>query len=590
MSFSVFYAVRFSPAPELGEWLNVAVVGEGIKEGKAGIVVTDSMDRIQAAFGDEAVERVKAICLDLTGLVGAMTSAYDRGEATQPIPSAMRDQALSMSFSEQIVVFEGSFEDALASVAKKYLTAFDEDHGVAKQSQGNRRTDHEQDSDIARLAGHLQSTLARFTRDFFPSTAGLSQEGESKDAATIAHSPDVSTVLVIGGAGHLESAVLPRLLESGKTVRLLDPSASGPAVVEILHPNASRGVSIAEVAKRAGVSADSVSRVLDGATERLRVSPKTADKIRDIASSLGLRVDAPIPAKVQPIDVATAMEGVDVVVYIPKGAATGSTKDSGAFAAGKVYAEAAKAAGVKKFIVASAYRVGEEGSAGLEKELHNLGDAEFAITVLRLGELFGHAKGTEWFGDLHEPTAPVQPHRSVNVLTAQAILNGKVSVVDTEPRPFLHVEDAADAVISVMNAPAEVVSGQIYNVGSEDQVRTAGEIVHLIKQQAPQAEFVLSVSESTTSTNKVVVFTKIGEELGFAPNRSLEKGIAQLIGSLRDGTVSSYMSVRSEESQATVPSVSPPESKSTIKWENLTEVSATVETSESSADQSRQKH
>ena len=60
MSFSVFYAVRFSPAPELGEWLNVAVIGEALSEHKAGLIVTDSLGRIEAAFGTDAVDLVYA--------------------------------------------------------------------------------------------------------------------------------------------------------------------------------------------------------------------------------------------------------------------------------------------------------------------------------------------------------------------------------------------------------------------------------------------------------------------------------------------------------------------------------------------------
>ena len=413
MSFSAFYAVRFSPAPELGEWLNVAVVGEGISEHKAGIIVTDSMQRIEAAFGADAAERVRGICQDLTHLVAAMASAHDRGETTQPIPTAMKDQALSLSFSEQIVVFEGSFEDALSSIAMKYLSPTEIETSQANQLEvlisERPKAENDRESDLSRIASSIQSRLAKFSREVFPATIAKSLEQGQKAIESMVHGQEVSTVLVIGGAGHLGSALLPRLVNSGKRVRQLDPKESGSAVVEMLHPNVSRGISIAEVAKKSGVSLGSVTEVLSGATDKLRVSPKTADRIREIANTLGYRADDPGLTSHQSDDVETSMEGVDIVIYIPDGGLEHLATDSEALSDGKVYAKTAKELGVKRFVFVGSCQPGEKDNSGLEQELHELADDAFTITLLQLGDLYGHASATQWFGDLHDSAGRIKP-------------------------------------------------------------------------------------------------------------------------------------------------------------------------------------
>ena len=359
MSLSVFYAVRFSPAPELGEWLNVAVVGEGISEHQAGIIVAESAARIEAAFGAEAVERVKAICDDLTSQVAEMVRAHERGEETKPIPTAMRDHALSLSFSDQIVVFEGTFEEALGAIAKKYLASKDAAESEAQSSAQTAGAG--QENDLARITEMFQSRLSQFSRAIFPEGASKVIAQGQKAIENIVHGSDAATVLVVGGGGHLGSALLPKLTSS------------------------------------------------------------------------------------QNHQLATSMQGVDVVVFIPDSDARScSERISAAIAC----ANSAKAGGVERFVFADTYRLSDEVIAHLEEELHGLGDDRFVVTILRLGELYGHGESTQWFGDLHDEDGQLHDHPAVNVLTVKAILHGEVSAIETGPRPFLHVEDAA--VMSIM--------------------------------------------------------------------------------------------------------------------------------------------
>ncbi len=579
MSFSVFYAVRFSPAPELGEWLNVAVVGEGINERKAGVIVCDSMERIATAFGDEAVERVKAICTDLTHLVAETVSAYDRGEVTQPIPSAMRDQALSLSFSEQIMVFDGPFEEALAAIAKKYLAPPEYEADALTMQENLSEEEAEGESDVAKIANALQDKLAKFSKDIFPSTLGKTIEQGHKVFENLVNAPEVTTVLVIGGAGHLGSALLPRILERGERVRLYHPSESGPTVIEIKDPHAPS--SIAEIAKRAGVTTESVGAVLNGASERLGVNPKTADKIREIAAKLGLKGETPGVTKLSLDDHVASMRGIDVAVYIPEGVTrTSSSGPMDRLQEAIQFAQSAKDDGVKRFVIATSTTFGDASQEDPNKALHELGDDQFTITILNLGELYGHANATQWFGDLRSKT------QTINVLTAKAVLSGTVDVEDSNPKPFLHVEDAVESIVAVIDAPVGVVNGQTYSVGSEDQIRTVREIAHLIKLHAPNADFVITACELDSTTLRGDL-SKIYDELGFSPTRTLEEGISQTIRALQDGSVSNYMSSKSADPEVRV-SAEPGGPVSEIQWERLKITTVEVEHSPLSTDQSIQ--
>jgi hypothetical protein len=283
------------------------------------------------------------------------------------------------------------------------------------------------------------------------------------------------------------------------------------------------------------------------------------------------------------------MEGVDIVIYIPDGGLEHLATDSEALSDGKVYAKTAKELGVKRFVFVGSCQPGEKDNSGLEQELHELADDAFTITLLQLGDLYGHASATQWFGDLHDSAGRIKPFPTVNSLTARAIMNGRVSAVETGPRPFLHVEDAAASIIAVLDAPPSIVNGQIYNIGAEDQVRSVREIADLIKKQAPNAEFVIATEdkEGTTST---VILSRIHDELGFSPTRTLEGGIAQIITALEDGSVKQYMSVRTTDIEVLAVSESPTTPASEIQWQNLTYTSVEVEKSESSTDQSIQQH
>lgn len=162
-----------------------------------------------------------------------------------------------------------------------------------------------------------------------------------------------------------------------------------------------------------------------------------------------------------------------------------------------------------------------------EHVLNELQSPTFGVTLLRFGTIYGMSGRTRF--DL-----------VLNLLTAKAYVDRGITVFGGDQwRPFVHVADAAKAVSMVLDAPRDLVSGRVFNVGSDEQNATLGRIGHLINSFVPEAAYVDSGRDGDRR-NYRVSFRRIREELGFVPDWSLADGVQQVLDALRSGRVSDY--------------------------------------------------
>jgi nucleoside-diphosphate-sugar epimerase len=328
------------------------------------------------------------------------------------------------------------------------------------------------------------------------------QEGAAAVSAERAPSKAAPRVLVIGGAGYIGSALLPKLLDAGYRVRLLDRLLFGEGPI--------RGV-----LGRPGF-------------ELVRADFRQVDRV------------------------VAAMEKVDAVVHL--GGLVGDPScdvDHGLTTEvnldfTRVLAEVAKGHGVERFVFASScsvYGASDElldessllnpvslygrSKIASENVLFEMADERFAPTMLRFGTVYG-LSGRPRF-DL-----------VVNLLAAKAVRDGKITVFGGDQwRPFVHAQDAARAVVLVLQAPIAEIRNEIFNVGSDEQNATLGDIGHLIQRLVPQAEYIDSGSDEDRR-NYRVDFRKIRETLGFTPEWSLDAGVRQVVEALRSGAIGDY--------------------------------------------------
>ena len=314
--------------------------------------------------------------------------------------------------------------------------------------------------------------------------------------------PRVRRALVIGGAGYIGSALLPRLLDAGYSVRILDLLIYGK---------------------------DPINSWLED--PRLEV----------------------VQADFRQIDrVVSAMQDVDAVIHL--GAIVGDPAcalDEGLtteinLMATRMIAEVAKGYGVRYFIFASTCSVYGASSqvldenadikpvtlyarskAASEKVLLKMADETFSPVILRFSTVYG-LSGRYRF-DL-----------VVNLLTAKSVMDGEITIFGgNQWRSFVHVDDAARSIMHVLAAQPAEVRGEIFNVGSDEQNYTITQIGEMIQRNVPTAR-IINKGDEVDPNNYRVGFSKIRRILGFTPLWTVQMGIEQVLESVRSGQVKDY--------------------------------------------------
>ena len=327
--------------------------------------------------------------------------------------------------------------------------------------------------------------------------------------AKIWEKPKLSTirnVLIIGGAGYIGSVLVRKLLDRGYDVTVLDALLYGDESVRDLYDQPG------------------------------------FDLIHDDLRN--------IEAGVRALQYADAVVHLGALVGDPACALDEKLTLEINLAATRMIAEAARGFGVQRFIFASTCSVYgasdqilDERSAlnpislyarskmGSEHVLLALNDNHFAPVILRFGTAYGLSPRPRF--DL-----------AINVLTAQAVCDKMITIFGgNQWRPFIHVDDAAEAILKCLEAPLQAVKGQVFNVGSEDQNYQIAQVGDLVKELIPDVQ-VIHQGEDTDRRNYRVSFAKIRKHLGFTPHHTVADGILEIKAAIEDGRIADYYDAR----------------------------------------------
>jgi len=353
------------------------------------------------------------------------------------------------------------------------------------------------DTMLATFAGaSLLQSVARAASE------ALRSEYQTEGAAAGRAANDEKKVLVIGGAGYVGSALVERLLHAGMQVWVLDAMHFGEEALGkvIGHPNLT-------LIREDFRHVEALTRAMSCVGSVVHLGGLVGDPA--CALDPELTVDINITAT-------------------------------------KLVGEIAKAQGVKRLIFASScsvYGACEEvvdetshfnpqslyarSKVASEVVLGALGDPNFAVTCLRFATIYGFSGRTRF--DL-----------VVNLLCAKAVRESAITVFGPDQwRPFVHVDDVARAIAATLQAPVGLVAGEAFNVGSNAQNYTLGEVAGLINRQVPDAHIVVD-ADCADRRNYRVCFDKIRTRLGFDPAWTLERGIAQVVSAVRSNRVGHY--------------------------------------------------
>lgn len=154
-------------------------------------------------------------------------------------------------------------------------------------------------------------------------------------------------------------------------------------------------------------------------------------------------------------------------------------------------------------------------------------DSDITATHLRLGTIFGWSRRMRF--DL-----------VVNLLTAKAVLEDDIPVYGGEQyRPLVHVADAANAFVTVLEAPEEKVDHQIFNVGDDDLNYQIKEVGRIVEKEIDGAE-VRFVEHKEDERTYRVSFDKINYILGWEAEHDIADGVREIADWIETNDISDY--------------------------------------------------
>ena len=101
-------------------------------------------------------------------------------------------------------------------------------------------------------------------------------------------------------------------------------------------------------------------------------------------------------------------------------------------------------------------------------------------------------------------------------------------------RPYVHVRDVAGAVALVLSAPRARVAGRVFNVGHSAENYRKLDLVELIVGRLGRGD-VSYVHRDEDPRDYRVDFSRVRDELGFVPERTVVDGVDELVDALAQG-------------------------------------------------------
>jgi nucleoside-diphosphate-sugar epimerase len=159
-----------------------------------------------------------------------------------------------------------------------------------------------------------------------------------------------------------------------------------------------------------------------------------------------------------------------------------------------------------------------------ETSILELNSDGFAVTVLRLATVFGVSPAMRF--DL-----------AVNAMTLDAFSKGLIRVNGDglQYRPFIHVEDVASVVETVLGASDQMIGGEVFNIVDFNlKIRDLAERLCALFAGAAECEF---LTNNLDFRNYHVNGARAEQVLGFKAAVGLEKGAADIRAALQQGRI-----------------------------------------------------
>jgi nucleoside-diphosphate-sugar epimerase len=125
---------------------------------------------------------------------------------------------------------------------------------------------------------------------------------------------------------------------------------------------------------------------------------------------------------------------------------------------------------------------------------------------------------------------------TISEFTRTLAIGDELVVYDADTwRPYCHVSDISRAIMTVLDAPADAVRGEVFNVGHSDENYTKRMVVEAVQGRLGEAGQVKYTEGGKDPRNYRVSFDKIAKRLGFEPVHRVPDSAGKLIEAIRAG-------------------------------------------------------
>src|SRR5882757_3618638 len=309
-------------------------------------------------------------------------------------------------------------------------------------------------------------------------------------------------VMVTGGAGYVGSNLVPKLLEAGYEVSVLDLYLYGNDLF-------SKYAGDRRLREVKGDLRDStaVTKALEGCDAVIHLACISNDPSFDLDPDLGKSINYDC---FRPLVRASKDVGVERFIYASSSSVYGIKNDP----------NVTEELPLQPLTDYSKYK------AMCEDVLNEERARGFATVIIRPATVCGYAPRLRL--DL-----------TVNILTNLAMTNGKITVFGGQQlRPNLHVEDMTDLYQRLLEADAASVDGKVWNAGYHNL--KVCEIADMVRERiGDQVEIVVTPTDDHRSYH--VSSERLLREFGFSAKRSVSDAIMDLKSAFEAGRVPNSM-------------------------------------------------
>ena len=310
--------------------------------------------------------------------------------------------------------------------------------------------------------------------------------------------PENQSVLGTGGAGYVGAVLVPKLLDKGYRVNVIDLYLFGEEVLGAVkgHPRLKEVKGdIRDLAL--------LEREIPGTDVIIHLACISNDPSYELDPQLAKSIN--YDAFLQLIEVATE-SAVKRFIYASSSSVYGIKEEP----------EVTEDLSLEPLTDYSKYKaLGEEALLAAATD-------DFVVTIIRPSTVCGYSPRLRL--DL-----------TVNILTNHAINKGTITVFGGEQkRPNIHIEDMADLYLFLLEQPAHKIHKKIYNVGYENfNVRELAEKV----KRTLGGNIPIITTPSNDNRSYHVSSKKIKQEIGFEPRHTIEDAIMDLKKAFDDGNI-----------------------------------------------------